>query len=117
MSDRVNIAGIDKGELLAELFNNSRPFGMGFLQAGRGPDVMTADQGRDLIAKTLNREFGHDSAMMFGPLLGDLHFDYLFGRPLKVNLTGDEVDPWGYDRDNGGPGTLAAIVGKIRGAS
>jgi hypothetical protein len=30
-----------------------------------------------------------------------LSFDYYFGRPLKVDLSGDEFDPWLYDRDAG----------------
>jgi hypothetical protein len=114
MTTTVNIAGVDKGELLAELFNNSRTMGMGFIQAAAGPDVMTADKGREIVAKTINREFAHDTARMFGRADGRLYFDYLFGRPLKVDLSGDEVDAWGYDRDNGGDGSLARIVEKIR---
>ena len=110
----VNIADIDKGELLAELFNNSRPAGLGFIQAAKGPGAMTAEQGRELVAKTLAREFSHDRDRMFGRSNGRLYFDYLYGRPLKTDISGDEVQPWGYDRDNGGEGTLARIVDKIR---
>jgi len=29
------------------------------------------------------------------------YFDYLKGRVMKVDLSGDELDPWLYDRDNG----------------
>lgn len=114
---KVDITGIDKGVLLARLFNGSQAMGMGVLQAGRGPSVMTDDYGRELVKATLDGEFAHDNAMMFPAikrLEPNLYFDYLYGRPLKINITGDEVDSWGYDRDNGGDGTLQAIVDKIR---
>lgn len=29
------------------------------------------------------------------------YFDYVKGRVLKVDLSGDEVETWLYDRDNG----------------
>lgn len=112
---KINIEGIDKGVLLAELFNRSQPMGMGWLQAHRGPEVMTHEQGREIIIRTLNDNFGDDSTMMFGHRnKKKLYFDYLFGRPLKVDLTEDEVDPWGFDRDNGGDGTFQSIVDKLR---
>jgi hypothetical protein len=114
MSEKVDVSGIDKGVLLAELFNRSAgPLGMGVFQAGAGPSVMTHEQGRELIAKA---QAGHSEAdvdRMFGTKSG-LYFDYLYGRPLKVNLDGDQVDPWGYDRDNGGPGTFASIAAEVR---
>jgi hypothetical protein len=114
MSNRIDISGLDKGVLLAELFNRSQVMGLGVLQAGRGPQVMSHDEGRRIVEETLAKKFGHDTAMAFGRLDGRLHFDYLYGRPLKVDLSGDGVDPWGYDRDNGGPGTLAGIVAHLR---
>jgi hypothetical protein len=113
MTDKVDISGIDKGALLAELFNRSHVFGMGFIQAGAGPDEMTADKGRELITKAEAGTSEADHDRMFGIKSG-LHFDYLYGRPLKVNLDGDQVDPWGYDRDNGSPGTFAGIVAQLR---
>ncbi len=94
-NETIDISGIDKGELLATLFNNSRPQGMGHLPATGGPAVMTAEQGREVLK-------------------GQVRFDYLYGRPLKTALVGDEADPWLYDRDNGGEGTFARIVEKIR---
>jgi hypothetical protein len=114
MRETVDISGIDKGVLLAELFNRSAgPMGLGLLQASAGPDAMTHDQGRELIAKAQAGQSEADHARMFGLDQG-LYFDYLYGRPLKVNLDDDQVDPWGYDRDNGGPGTFASIVAALR---
>jgi hypothetical protein len=79
----INIEGLDKGAVLAALFNAAKVRGRGFYHAT--DRVMTADQGR----KTLER------------LKGGLFIDYLEGRVLKVDLTGDSFDPWLYDRDNG----------------
>ena len=31
----------------------------------------------------------------------DTYFDYLKGRVMKVDLSGNELDPYLYDRDNG----------------
>jgi hypothetical protein len=42
-----------------------------------------------------------------------MDFDYLKGRVIKVNLSGDEIDPWGYDRDNG-QGAVEEIVSILR---
>lgn len=107
MSDRdtIDISGIDKAALLAALFNNSAPGGMGFLQAGFGPTVMTVEDAREVIAS------GHHDP---GAPREGLSYDYLFGRPLKSDIGGDTYDPWGYDRDNGGPGTAASIIEKLR---
>ena len=111
MSDEINIAGIDKAELLAALYNNSRPMGMGFLRAKDG--VMTADDARKELGTggDHGRDFGANSCGN-----SPMYFDYLHGRPLKVDLSGDSLRPWGYDRDNGGPGSAARIVESLRNA-
>jgi hypothetical protein len=118
MTERIDITGIDKGVLLAELFNRGGIIGLGFLQAGRGPDdAMTHDQGREIVARALAGGSEADHARMFGQqVLGRrrLYFDYLYGRCLKVDLSGDQVDPWGYDRDNGGPGAFQRVVEVVR---
>jgi hypothetical protein len=38
------------------------------------------------------------------------YFDYLNGRVMKISLKGDELDPWGYDRDNGSGEALRVIT-------
>lgn len=43
------------------------------------------------------------------------HFDYLKGRVMKVDLKGDEFDPWGYDRDNGQGAAMNAIAAIVSG--
>jgi len=44
----------------------------------------------------------------------DTYFDYLKGRVMKVDLSGNELDPWGYDRDNG-QGRAAEVIESLRG--
>jgi hypothetical protein len=112
MSDKIDIKGIDKAELLAALHNGTRPLGMGFLHA-RGP--MTADDARPYL------ESGDDHAAAFKKLEAAggivlrkrLYFDYLCGRPLKVDIGGDELDPRLYDRD-AGTGRCARVVASLR---
>jgi len=89
----IDITGIDKGELLAALYNAASPVGLGFLHADN--KVMTAEEARKLLKS-------------------HTYFDYLKGRPLKVDLGFDELCPWMYDR-NWGCGAAAHIVDKLRG--
>ncbi len=108
MSDKqmVDISGLDKAAVLAVLFNASAPGGMGFLQAGRGPSVMTVEDAQQIIEGGGSPDPGFPH--------GNLRYDYLFGRPLKVNLEGDEFNPWGFDRDNGGAGTAQWLIDELR---
>jgi hypothetical protein len=76
----IDLKELDKAEVLAKLYNNSKLQGMGFLQSKQGE--MTIEHARELLKKT-NK------------------FDYLYGKVMKINLSGDEFDPWLYDRDNG----------------
>lgn len=75
MSEKIDIAGLNKADVLAALFNSFRPQGAGFL------NVLTSD----------------------------LYFDYVLGRVLKVDLSGDSFDPRLYDRDNGEGAALRTI--------
>lgn len=77
----IDISKLNKAEVLAALYNNSKQQGMGFLQA-RGRSELTKQEAEELL---------RDGA----------YFDYLHGRVMKVDLAGDALDTWGYDRDNG----------------
>lgn len=77
----IDIRTLDKAAVLAALYNRSKVQGMGFLQAKPGP--MTVDEARSLLANE------------------HVSFDYLYGRVMKVDLSGDSFDPWVYDRENG----------------
>ena len=77
----MDIKGISKAKILAALYNNSSPQGMGWLQAT--PEDMTEAEAQELLDQ------------------GETYFDYLNGRVMKVNLSGDDLSPNLYDRDNG----------------
>lgn len=110
----IDISGLNKAEILAALFNNSQPIGMGFLQAAmQGNHDMTTAEAQQLIDgdAVADNDFGQygrskDNKTYF--------FDYVRGRPLKINLEGDEFYPAGYDRDNGGDGTAERIINSLR---
>ncbi len=87
----IDIKGLDKAELLAALYNNSKPLGLGFLSADAKP--MTKEQAQQQY--------------------GDGSYDYLNGRVMKIRISGDTMDPWGYDRDNG-EGAAAKAVEAVR---
>ena len=96
MSEHVSIEGLEKHDVLAALYNAAAPQGLGFLQASSEP--LTGQQARHYLSTTT-------------------YFDYLNGRPLKVNLDGDSFEPWGYDRDNGGEGAAAKVIEALRAGS
>lgn len=93
MSEEVDITGIEKSVLLAALFNASKPLGYGALHFNAKP--MTAEEAQEII-----NEQG-------------FRFDYLNGRVMKINISGDTVNVWGYDRDNG-TGAVKSIVEGLR---
>jgi hypothetical protein len=80
MGQEIDISKLNKAEVLAALYNNSKPQGMGFLHFT--PEDMTKEEAQKHIDECPS-------------------FDYLKGRVMKVDLSGDSFDPWLYDRDNG----------------
>lgn len=95
--DGIDIKGIDKGDLLAALYNRARPQGMGFRQPGHDLQ-MTKGEADEYIEKYGTR------------------FNYVKGRPIKVEFK-DDVLLFArlYDRDTGGEGTCEQIVAILRG--
>ena len=94
----VNIKGLDKADVLMALFNASRPLGMGILaEIARGGGPMTREQANGVIAECAERG-------------GSTYFDYLVGRVMKIDISGDEVDPRLYDRDNGQGAAARALA-------
>lgn len=86
----IDIKGLDKAEVLKALYDVSHIQGMGFLQAV--PDgTVTVGHCRELLKKST-------------------YFDYLYGRVLKVDLSGDSFEEWLYDRDNGPDAAERAIA-------
>ena len=77
---KINITGMDKAEVLRQLFNCSKVQGMGVMQNHR-PE-MSIDEARELLR-------------------GGDYFDYVRGRVMKIKLSGEYLIPTLYDRDNG----------------
>lgn len=90
MSEKISLVGLDKAAVLAALYNASKPQGMGFIHYNPAP--MTIEQAQHLLDQSPRK-----------------YFDYLAGRVMKVDLSGDELDTWCYDRDNGEGAAAAAI--------
>jgi hypothetical protein len=94
MEDAVSIKGLNKAEVLAALYNASRPLGMGFLQYN--PKPMTQEEAQKML----------DS--------GRKYFDYVNGRVMKISLGSDgTIDPLLYDRENG-DGAVKRVVEELR---
>lgn len=83
----------NKAAVLAALYNNSKSQGFGSLHATKGD--MTVEQAAELLEK-------------------QTEFDYLQGRVMKVDLSGDTLDPLRYDRDLG-QGAAQAAVDSVEG--
>ncbi|MCA9338145.1 hypothetical protein KC949_01185 [Candidatus Saccharibacteria bacterium] len=112
--EMVSIEGLSKAAVLAKLYNASSPAGMGFMMASNGPVLMTVEQAQALLdaGSDASGDYPEGMAALRG---NDVYFDYLYGRPLKLDLSSDEeFDPWGFDRDNGGPGTAARLIDELR---
>lgn len=88
----IDITGLDKAAVLAALYNRAQVQGLGFLQAKSGD--MTTEEAQAILNDDDNR-----------------YFDYLYGRVMKVDLKGDEFNPWLYDRDNGEGAAARALEG------
>ena len=87
-NSEINIAGLDKAAVLAALYESARVQGMGVLQKRAGG--MSLDEARDLLKQ-------------------DTYFDYVHGRVMKIDLSGDTLRTALYDRDNGHGAAEAAL--------
>jgi len=92
MSDTISLTGLDKADVLAALYNASKPLGMGFMQYD--PNPMTHEEAEQLLVQTTR-------------------FDYLKGRVMQIDLSKDELNTSGYDRDNG-QGAAARAIDELR---
>lgn len=91
----ISIEGLNKAVLLSELYNASKPLGLGVLHFT--PENMTVEQAQKLID---NQPPG-------------LRFDYIQGRVMKIDVTGDITETSGYNRDNG-YNAAELIIEKLR---
>jgi len=89
----IPIGEYSKADILAALYNASRPLGLRFLHYD--PTPMTREEAAALLEQTT-------------------YFDYLKGRVMKIDLHDDVLDPRLYDRDNG-DGAAARALAALRG--
>lgn len=89
MSSLIDLKGLDKAAVLAALYNAAKPQGMGFLHYD--PKPMDVEEAKEILSR------------------GCFDFDYLKGRVMKVDLSGETLDPRLYDRDNGEGAAQQAI--------
>ena len=85
----ISIKGLNKAEVLKALYDRSHEQGMGIFQAVPKGWVTVAHCEQLLKEQT--------------------YFDYLYGRVIKVDLSGDEFNERLYDRDNGPGAALRAV--------
>ena len=90
-SNNISIKGLDKVELLKNIWQGQIPAGYFAMSGIRGP-VFNEETAKEAVKK---------------------HIDYFCGRAIKTNLSGDEIDPYLYDRD-AGQGKFAQIVDAMR---
>jgi hypothetical protein len=91
----ISLRGLNKAAVLVALYNNARTQGLGLLHYT--PEQMTEEQAREI-------------------LVNQHYFDYLKGRVMKVDLSGNNLDPRLYDRDNGA-GSAQVAIDAIEGQS
>ena len=88
----MNITGLNKAAVLVALYNNAKVQGLGFLQATCKP--MEEAEAAELLKE-------------------QSYFDYLHGRVMKIDMSGDEINTRLYNRDNG-DGAAERVVDKLR---
>ncbi len=91
----MNIANLDKAAVLAALYNRAQTQGIAALQYRM--ETMPLAEARTILGRQTS-------------------FDYLKGRVLKIDLSGDELDTRLYDRDNG-PGAAAEAIAPLKGTA
>lgn len=106
-SELIDISGLSKAAVLAALYNASKQQGMGFVHTRGQRDMTEEEAAAELgLGDDHVREFG-------GSFRAQTYFDYLHGRVLKVDLSGDQLNPRLYDRDNG-EGAAARVIARLR---
>lgn len=90
--DSIKISHLNKAQVLAALYNASKPLGLGQFD----PTPMSPQKAQAII---------DELTAQARPLC----FEYIRGRVMHVDLSGEEFDPRLYDRDNGQGAALKAV--------
>lgn len=89
----INIAGLDKKVLFASLFDGAHEVGRGIGMGADAHKEITPGEWRDVLG-------------------ANYIIEYLRGRSMHVNLSGEIFNSFLYDRDNG-PGKAQAIIATL----
>ena len=123
----INLKGLNKAEVLATLYNNAKPMGLGHKHYD--PADMTVSQADSFLKSlmshlyeckfcNMNSDLDSIARNMIGTgcsvytnykRKGDLHIDYLKGRPIKLDVLFDEWDETQYEQRNGDRVAVNAI--------
>jgi hypothetical protein len=87
----ISLKGLSKASVLAALYNAAQPLGMGFVY---DPTPMSEEEAEKILVHRVS-------------------FNYLKGRVMKVDLSGDTFNPWLYDAYNG-QGVAQAAIDKLQ---
>ncbi len=96
----INIQGLDKAEVLALLYNNTKTVGMRLFDQSAHND----QSGLTMTIERAKKEIIENPR---------LRFNYLYGKAIQVDLSKDSFDPTLYDRDNG-PGLAKVLIASLR---
>ena len=96
---RVYIEGYPKEQVLAALYNRASPQGMGILMYK--PDVMDAGKAFFVINFRGDDVCYNAEENPRSELRNEFYFDYLFGRAMKVDISGDCFSSKQYNEYNG----------------
>lgn len=102
MTDTISIKRLDRAEVLCALFNRAKQDGAGAIFHPEGARQMTLDEAETYLYR------GDDMTRHFNKP-PSLRFDYLLGRPLKVDLSQDDLYIGLYDRDHGPGAAFRAL--------
>lgn len=106
-SSWVDTTGLDRAHVLCALVNGTKPLRMGYLH----PNAQT-DLTYDVAKAMIDEQAGDPNPNVES---SRYYFDYVHGRPIKVNLR-DETgfSPGLYDRDAGGAGSAEGLIARLR---
>lgn len=97
MKDAIDVSDIDPAALLATLHNNTVSVGMGKIH----------DIGRDIRVE--------EAQEIIDERDGDLRFDYVKGRPIKVTIEDGSIRQWHGGRyDEHAHKTLEEVIEELR---
>ncbi len=114
----IDITGIPKPVLLAALVNSHpmsrNPFALS--EGGITPAALITAM-NPLVSVEECAKFLEEGCEQWPGSPGNPRYsvDYVFGRPIKTDFTGDEVNERLYDRD-AGAGAFARVVASLRGS-